>query len=209
MPCDKHPRRLCPGKHAARVSQVFSLVSELRKSSASPALEDGTAEVGQVQLLEMFAALEAPQFDTEDARAFCRLFAACVRAGLAIMFDKPFMRGSRLTEAQFHDELERRLRADPELGGRLTRRDRVAGGFDDLLHDDIIAELKVSRGAPVTLDSCARYIGQPAQYGTGRGSQTNLAVLAPCPADASRSSRRPARETPQPDPGRRRVGKTR
>jgi hypothetical protein len=129
------------------------------------------------RLLEMFAALDAPQFDTENARAFCRLFAACVRAGLSIMFDKPFMRGSRLTEAQFHDELERRLRADPELGGRLTRRDPVAGGFDDLLHDDIIAELKVSRGAPVTLEHCARYIGQPAQYGTGRGSQFSVLVV--------------------------------
>jgi hypothetical protein len=47
----------------------------------------------------MFAALEAPQFDTEEARAFCRLVAACVQAALAIMFDKPFVRGSRLTEA--------------------------------------------------------------------------------------------------------------
>ncbi len=134
-------------------------------------------EQPDARLLEMFAALDAPQFDTEDARAFCRLFAACVRTGLSIMFDKPFMHGSRLTEAQFHDELERRLRADPELGGRLTRRDPVAGGFDDLLHDDIIAELKVSRGAPVTLEHCARYIGQPAQYGTGRGSQLSVLVV--------------------------------
>ena len=86
-------------------------------------------EQTDARLLEMFAALDAPQFDTEDARAFCRLFAACVRAGLAIMFDKPFMRGSRLTEAQFHDELERRLRADPELGGRLSRRDRGRRGL--------------------------------------------------------------------------------
>ena len=129
------------------------------------------------RLLAMFGTLDAPHFDTEDARAFCRLFAACVRAAQVIMFEKTFMRGSRVSEAEFHDELERLLRADPELEGRLTRRDAVAGGFDDLLHDDVIAELKVSRGAPVTVDHCARYIGQPTQYGIGRESQLSVLVV--------------------------------
>ena len=129
------------------------------------------------RLLAMFGALDAPDFDTEDARAFCRLYAACVRAAQVIMFQKTFMRGSRVTEAEFHNELERLLRADPELQGRLTRRDAVAGGFDDLLHDDVIAELKVSRGAPVTVEDCARYLGQPAQYGVGRGSQLSVLVV--------------------------------
>ena len=62
------------------------------------------------------------------------------------MFEKVFRRGTRVTEARFHNELEQRLLVGPEIGGRLTRRDPVAGGFDDLLHDDVIAELKVSRG---------------------------------------------------------------
>jgi hypothetical protein len=134
-------------------------------------------EQTDARLLAMFGALDAPEFDTEDTRAFCRLFAACVRAAQVIMFNKTFMRGSRVSEAEFHDELERRLRADPELEGRLTRRDAVAGGFDDLLHDDVIAELKVSRGAPVTVDRCTRYLGQPAQYGVGRGSQLSVLVV--------------------------------
>ena len=129
------------------------------------------------RLLAMFAALDAPEFNTEDVRAFCRLFSACVRAAQTIMFEKTFMQGSRVSEAEFHDELERRLRADPELEGRLTRRDAVAGGFDDLLHDDIIAELKVSHGPPVTVDACARYVGQPSQYAVGRGSQLSVLVV--------------------------------
>jgi hypothetical protein len=129
------------------------------------------------RLLAMFAALDSPEYDTEDARAFCRLFAACVRAAQVIMFQKTFMRGSKVSEAEFHDELERLLRADPELEGRLTRRDAVAGGFDDLLHDDVIAELKVSRGGPVTVDHCTRYLGQPAQYGVGRGSQLSVLIV--------------------------------
>ncbi len=129
------------------------------------------------RLLAMFGTLDGPEFDTEDVRAFCRLFTACVRSAQIIMFEKTFMRGSRVSEAEFHNELERLLRADPELGGRLTRRDAVAGGFDDLLHDDVIAELKVSHGAPVTIDRCARYVGQPTQYGVGRGSQLSVLVV--------------------------------
>lgn len=129
------------------------------------------------RLLSMFAALDTPMFDTEDARAFCRLFAACVRAAQIIMFEKVFRRGTRVTETQFHNELERRLLADPEIGGRLTRRDAVAGGFDDLMHDNIIAELKVSRGKAITVDDCARYVGQPTQYGVGRGSQLSALVV--------------------------------
>jgi hypothetical protein len=85
-------------------------------------------EQTDARLLAMFGQLDTPEFDTEDVRAFCRLFAACVRAAQMIMFEKTFMRGSRVSEAEFHNELERLLRNDPELEGRLTRRDAVAGG---------------------------------------------------------------------------------
>lgn len=134
-------------------------------------------EQTDARLLKMFEAVDSPDFDTEDVRAFCRLFAACLRAAQTIMFEKTFRRGSRVSEGQFHDELERHLQADPELEGRLTRRDAVAGGFDDLLHDDVIAELKVSRGAPATIDKAFKYLGQPTQYGVGRGSQLSVLVV--------------------------------
>jgi hypothetical protein len=93
------------------------------------------------------------------------------------MFDRTFRRGTTVKESEFHDELERRLRADPELGGRLTRRDRVAGGFDDLLHDDVIAELKVVRDKATTIDDCVKFLSQPTQYGVGRGSQLSVLVV--------------------------------
>ncbi len=134
-------------------------------------------EQTDARLLKMFAALDSSSFDSEDVRAFCRFFAACVRAAQRIMFDKAFRRGTRVSEGQFHDELERLLRSDRELEGRLTRRDPVAGGFDDLLHDDIIAELKVSRGGSVAVDDCVRYLGQPTQYAVGRGSQLSILVV--------------------------------
>jgi hypothetical protein len=129
------------------------------------------------RLLEMYDALDSPEFDTEDARALCRLFSSCVRAAQGIMFEKVFMRGTKVSEAQFHDELEKRLLEDPDLGGRVSRRDRVAGGWDDLLHDDVVAELKVWTGAPLTIPSCAKFLGQPSQYGVGRGSQLSTLIV--------------------------------
>jgi len=141
---------------------------------------DALTEHAQVdeRLLRLFDPLhDDATLDPDDVQAFCRLFAACVRAAQRIMFDRAFRRGTRVTEAQFHDELERHLRADPELGGRLTRRDAVAGGFDDLLHDDVIAELKVERTTPVTVAHCARYLGQPVQYGVDRGSRLSVLVV--------------------------------
>jgi hypothetical protein len=129
------------------------------------------------RLLKMYDALVSPAFDTADVRAFCRLFGASVTAAQSIMFDKVFRRGTRVTEGQFHDELEQRLRNDPILGGRLTRRDRVAGGFDDLLHDSVIAELKVERNKAITVPDCAKFLGQPVQYGVGCGSQLSILVV--------------------------------
>lgn len=130
------------------------------------------------RLLELFDPLHDDQtLDPDDVAAFCRLFAACVRAAQRIMFDVAFRSGQKVTEQQFHDKLEEHLRLDPILEGRLSRRDRVAGGFDDLLHDDVIAELKVEKRTPRTVDECARYVGQPTQYGVGRGSRLSILVV--------------------------------
>lgn len=141
------------------------------------------------RLLELYDPLhDDMNLDQDDVRAFCRLFTSCVRAAQAIMFDGVFRSGRSVTEQQFHDDLERRLREDPELGGRLTRRDPVAGGFDDLLHDDVVAELKVEKKTPRTVEDCARYIGQPTQYGVGRGSRLSILVVL----DHSRKAAPPA-----------------
>jgi hypothetical protein len=77
---------------------------------------------------------------------------------------------------------------DPLLEGRLSRRDKVAGGFDDLLHDDVIAELKVEKTTPRAVEDYARYIGQPTQYGVGRGSRLSVLVVL----DHTRKSAPPA-----------------
>lgn len=115
--------------------------------------------------------------DPDDVAAFARFFTAIVRAGPSITFDAAFRAGKKVSEGQFHDTLETKLVADPALGGRVTRRDPLSGGFDDLMHDGIVAELKVEKTTPRTIESCARYLGQPEQYGVGKGSRLSILVI--------------------------------
>jgi hypothetical protein len=130
------------------------------------------------KLLEMYSELrDDKSLDRDDVDAFCRFFTCCVRVAQRIMFEKSFRAGTTIDEKQFHDAFEERLRAEPDLGERLTRRDAVAGGFDDLLHDDIIAELKVEKKTVRRAEDCARYLGQPTQYGVGRGSRLSILVV--------------------------------
>jgi len=65
----------------------------------------------------------------------------------------------------------------------------VAGSFDDLLHDDVIAELKVERKTSATVEHSAKYIGQPTQFGVGRDSQ--LSVLVDLDHPQAGAARRP------------------
>ncbi len=144
------------------------------------ATRDALTEHGQLdqRLLELYdRLLDDETLDADDVQAFCRFFTACADAAIHIMFNPDFRAGTNVTEKQFHNAFEQRLRQDPLLEGRLTRRDPVAGGLDDLLHDDIIAELKVEKKTPRTVDDCARYIGQPTQYGVGRGSRLSVLVV--------------------------------
>jgi hypothetical protein len=86
-------------------------------------------------------------------------------------------RGTRVTETQFHDELHRRLTADPELGGRVERGSPLALGFLDVRHDGITAELKVARKVPVTKDNAPKYIGQPTQYAAADGARLSILTI--------------------------------
>ena len=50
------------------------------------------------RLLTMLGRLDSTEFTTEDVRAFCRLFAACVRAAQQIIFTKRFMKSQYVSE---------------------------------------------------------------------------------------------------------------
>jgi hypothetical protein len=128
------------------------------------------------RLLELFGRLHG-KFPDDQLDAFARFLTAIVLAAERIQFDKAYKLGARVSEATFHDDLEVRLRDDPALGGRLTRRDARALGFLDLDHDGINAELKVERTTPVTQENCHKYLGQPAQYATGANRRLSILVV--------------------------------
>ena len=128
------------------------------------------------RLLALYDSLTAAGYDEDQLQAFCRLFTAICRAGLTLTWEKAYRRGTYVTERTFHDELHKRLLADPKLGGRVDRGDPLALGFLDTRHDGITAELKVERKVPVTKDSAPKYLGQPTQYAAADGAR--LSILA-------------------------------
>ncbi|WP_191300133.1 hypothetical protein [Lentzea cavernae] len=150
----------------------------LRLRPYDPTRDIVTPEQLSPRLLEFYEPLhDDHSLDQDDVHAFCRLFTACVRAAHSIMFNRVFRAGQRVTEQQFHDDLEQRLLGDPTLGGRVARRDPLAGGFDDLRHDNIVAELKVEKVTPRTVETCTKFLGQPTQYGVGQGSRLSMLVV--------------------------------
>jgi hypothetical protein len=137
------------------------------------------------RLLDLYARLHGRELPDDDIQATARLFTAIVTAAERIQFDATYKRGTRVTERQFHDDLEARLRADSRLGGRLTRNDPRALGYLDLDHDGVTAELKVERKTPVTADNCHRYLGQPTQYATGGGKRLSILCVLDLSAKAA------------------------
>jgi len=94
-----------------------------------------------------------------------------------MQFDRAYRKGARVTERAFHDDLFNRLLSDPALEGRVERGNRTAGGFLDVVHDRINAELKVARQTAVTVETSHKYLGQPTDYAADTGSQLSILVV--------------------------------
>jgi hypothetical protein len=138
-----------------------------------PALDSITgAEAIDERLHDAFTFLRE-RVSSDELEAFARLFAAVARAAMAIQVENVFREGTAVPESEFQAEMERRLRADATLGGRLTRTDS-AGGRTDLVHDGINCELKVERQHAVSIDVARDYLGQPVQYASGGQRQLSL-----------------------------------
>ena len=126
------------------------------------------------RLIEVFDRLRAADTDEVQVQAFARLLSAIARASLEIAWSKQYKRGAHVTERQFHDDLYERLRADPELEGRVERGMASGLGLNDLRHDGITAELKVEKQVPETRERSAKYISQTAQYATADGTRVSI-----------------------------------
>ena len=126
------------------------------------------------RLLQIYDGLHEAGYNEDHIQAFCRLLTATCRAGMEMTWERRYRRGQKVSERKFHDDLFERLRAEPELEGRVERGSPLALGFLDVRHDGITAELKVERKQPVTRENVTKYIGQPTQYAAADGARLSI-----------------------------------
>lgn len=177
--------RLCSEDRQPEVVETAGY-AELRIRAFDPSRDElsGHSQLDE-RLVGMLSALHDPAILDGDARAFCRFFTAITRAAVKMQADNLFRRGENIRESGFQEELFDRLLDDPSLGKRVRREEPRSGGFADLVHDGIVAELKIERKTPATVENAVRYLGQPVQYATSGGSQLSiLCILDVCAKEA-------------------------
>jgi hypothetical protein len=129
------------------------------------------------RIVRLYSVLHDMDLNSDDVQAFCRLYTAIVDKAVDMQFDRAYRKGAHTTERAFHDDLFSRLLSDPGLEGRVQRGNRTAGGFLDIIHDRVNAELKVARQTAVTVQTSHKYLGQPADYACDTGSQLSILVV--------------------------------
>jgi len=134
------------------------------------------APVVDLRILDMLAELRQLAIAPGEQPALGRFFGAIARAGVRIIADREFPEGSNPSEADFQAELLKRVAMAPELGGRVAKHAWQGGGPTDLVHDGVVAELKVEKDTPVTLEDASRYLAQATQYASA--GQRQLSILA-------------------------------
>lgn len=116
-------------------------------------------------------------FGPEHERAaFRRLLLALLRVTTA-MQTWNYYTDSNVTESQFQKDLLVHLQQNSELEGRLLKGSEVGAGKTDIVHDKIVAELKVEKEKAVTEEGAKQYLGQTTSYSSGLGSQLGIAVI--------------------------------
>ena len=149
----------------------------LRVRAVDPARD---APYGQLhtegELITFFDQLRGQMVPDDEVKVFCRFFSALVAAAKRLYADRQFRGGGPMREARFQSELEKILRADPRLGGRVQRV-VLAGGITDLVHDGIVAELKVEKTTPATIARAEKYLGQPAQYAVDADARLSILCI--------------------------------
>lgn len=127
------------------------------------------------RILGMLAELRDKNIAPHEQKAFGRFLGAITRAGVRIVAEREFPQGSNPTEREFQAELLKRVAMAPELGGRVQEHAWQGGGPTDLAHDGVVAELKVERAYPTTMERAADYMAQATQYAAA--GQRQLAIL--------------------------------
>lgn len=134
---------------------------------------------------QMLAELRDEGIARSEEEAFGRFLGAVARAGSRIEAEREFPRGSKPSEAEFQKAMLVRLGMASELGGRVSEHAWQGGGATDLSHDGVVAELKVERTNPATLERARNYLAQTTQYASaGQRQLSILAILDTTPKDA-------------------------
>jgi hypothetical protein len=137
--------------------------------TGAPALDE--------RILAMLAELRDQTIAPHEQEAFGRFLGAIARAGVRIVAEREFPAGSNPSEREFQIELLKRVAMAPELGGRVQEHAWQGGGPTDLAHDGVVAELKVERSQPATLERAANYMSQATQYASAGQRQLSILVI--------------------------------
>src|SRR5262249_5076771 len=86
-------------------------------------------------------------------------------------------RDSTPHERRFQRDLLVLLDQQDALRGRVHEGTEVGGGETDIVHEGIVAELKVEKNMTVTDANVSQFIGQTTSYASVLGSQLGIAVI--------------------------------
>jgi hypothetical protein len=111
-----------------------------------------------------------------ERKAFMRFLRGLLRAGTS-MQARAIYRDATPDERRFQRDLLVLLDQQDALHGCVEEGTEVGGGETDLVHEGIVAELKVEKTTPVTEENVAQFLGQTTSYSPGLGSQLGIAVI--------------------------------
>jgi hypothetical protein len=111
-----------------------------------------------------------------ERRAFIRFLRGLLRATTS-MQRRAVYRDQAPDEKRFQADLLPLLDQQEALEGRVQEGSEVGGGETDLVHDGIVAELKLERATAVTSENATQFLGQTTSYSSGLGSQLGIAVI--------------------------------
>ncbi len=155
--------------------RTFDPASDI--STGAPALDE--------RIWQMLTELRDEGTAPAEEDSFGRFLGAVAKAGARIEAERQFPEGNEPSEAQFQKAMLMRLAMATELGGRVTEHAWQGGGETDLAHDGVVAELKVERTTPATLDRASTYLAQTTQYASaGQRQLSILTILDMTPKEA-------------------------
>lgn len=125
----------------------------------------------------MLAELHHSEIPQHESASFARFFSGTVRAAAQMFIQRAYPAGQDVTEATFQRDLLGRLSMIDELAGRVVEGAEVGGGETDLSFEGIVSELKVERTTTPTVQTAARYLGQPVTYASAGGRRLSILCI--------------------------------